>query len=239
MNEESQNRNATPSNAPPPPPAEPSERGSILTGLLKAPHSVGDALAGARDLSGAGLSLLLAGIAFHAVYGFAFGLFGGLSVGAMAAAKSALVALFALLLCMPSLYVFSCVGGAPLTLGQTVALGSSVLAMIGLLLIGLAPVAWLFSASTDSLPFVVALNFVLWFIAVMFAVRYIGKLRQNPLFRRTGGIRFWFVVFMLVSLQMTTCLRPMLTRPEGSWWTGEKKFFLAHFGSCFETKRSR
>ena len=45
---------------------------------------------------------------------------------------------------------------------------------IALLLIGLAPVAWPFSASTDSLPFVVALNFVLWFIAVVHVLGAFG-----------------------------------------------------------------
>jgi hypothetical protein len=81
------------------------------------------------------------------------------------------------------------------------------------------------------------LSFALWFTAVMFGLRFIGSLRQNAFFQKAGGIRFWFVIFILVSLQMTTCLRPMLARPAGSWWTPEKKFFLAHFGSCFETKK--
>ena len=39
---------------------------------------------------------------------------------------------------------------------------------------------------------------------------------------------------ILVTLQMTTCLRPLLAKPEQGWWTGEKKFFLAHLASVFE-----
>jgi hypothetical protein len=144
-----------------------------------------------------------------------------------------------LLLCLPSLYVFSSVGGAPLTLSQTIMLGAACLAMIGLLLIGLAPVAWLFAVSTESLPFVVVLTFLLWFIAVCFAIRCIRRSRTNPVFQRIGGIGIWFIIFIIVSLQMTTCMRPLLVKPDADkgWWTAEKKFFLGHFGSCFDDKK--
>ena len=51
---------------------------------------------------------------------------------------------------------------------------------------------------------------------------------------------FWFIVFVMVSLQMTTAMRPLLTTPDKDrgWWTSEKQFFLAHFGSCFDSAKS-
>ena len=110
------------------------------------------------------------------------------------------------------------------------------MAMLGLLLMGLAPVAWLFAASTDCAPFVVALTVILWFVALCFAARFIGKLETNPLFRFAGGIKLWFVILTLVTLQMATCMRPMLRKPEAGWWTGEKKFFLSHFTSTLKEK---
>jgi hypothetical protein len=105
--------------------------------------------------------------------------------------------------------------------------------MIGLLLVGLAPVAWLFAVSTASLPFVVFLIFFVWVIAVGFAIRLVARLRGGGVYHRVAGINVWFVVFFLVSLQMSTVMRPMLTTSPKGWWTSEKQFFLNHFGSCF------
>ena len=210
-----------------------------ISALLRAPLQIGQDLAEGKDLFRSGLYFLAVTLILHAIFGFAVGLFGGLSMGIMAAVKAPLIAFCSLLLCFPSLYVFSSVGGAPLNLGQTFMLGASCLAMVGILLIGLAPVAWLFAVSTESLPFVVMLIFVLWMVSVAFAVRYINKLKEVPLFRRTSGIGAWFVIFALVSLQMTTCLRPLLGKPDPArgWWTSEKKFFLAHYGSTFDDEK--
>ncbi|MBP7276008.1 MAG: hypothetical protein KBA51_07380, partial [Kiritimatiellae bacterium] len=107
----------------------------------------------------------------------------------------------------------------------------------GLLLVGLAPVAWLFAVSTQSLPFMVILALLIWMVALLFAARYVGKLRSHPLFHRQGGIKMWFVILIVVTLQMTTCMRPMMAKPEQGWWTGEKQSFLPHFGSTFEQQK--
>jgi len=226
-----------------PPPVPQFEKPAYVEGriaaLLRAPSQIGQDLADGKDVFRSGVNFLVTALVLHAIFGFAVGLFGGLSVGLMAAVKTPLIAACSLLLCFPSLYVFSSVGGAPLKLGQTFMLGTSCLAMVGVLLIGLAPVAWLFAVSTESLPFVVMLIFVLWMVSVAFAVRYINKLKEVPLFRRTSGIGAWFVIFALVSLQMTTCLRPLLGKPDPArgWWTSEKKFFLAHYGSTFDDEK--
>lgn len=224
---------------PVPPLATPVHVENRIAALLKAPAQIGVTLAAGEGLVGGGIYFLVCALILHAVFGFAIGLFGGWSVGGMAAVKAPLIAACSLVLCLPSLYVFSAVGGAPLSLRQTFMLGTSCLAMVGLLLIGLAPVAWLFAVSTENLPFVVMLVFVLWVISLSFAARYIGKLRVVPLLQRTGGIGAWFMVLALVSLQMTTCMRPLLVKPDPvkGWWTGEKSFFLAHFGSTFDDEK--
>ena len=108
--------------------------------------------------------------------------------------------------------------------------------MFGFILVGLAPVAWLFAVSTENLPFIVVLTVLVWLIAVFFAARYVDRLKTTRLFQRQAGIRMWFLVLILVTLQMATCMRPMLARPENGWWTSRKAFFLAHFGSTFEKR---
>jgi len=229
--------------SPTPPPPMPdsdmaTDSGNIVTSLLKAPTKVADAIALQRkELVSSAALLLVVAVVCHAVFGFAVGLFGGWSVAIMDTVKVPLVAVCSLLLCFPSLYVFACVAGSPLSLSQTVALGCSCLAMVGLLLVGLAPVAWLFAVSTESLPFIVILVLLIWLIALSFASRYVGKLRANPLFQKQAGIKMWFLILIVVTLQMTTCMRPMLAKPESGWWTGGKQFFLSHFGSTFEERK--
>ncbi len=215
----------------------PSQTGNIVASLLKAPENVAETIANRNKPLATGVTLLVAAAMFHAVFGLAMGLYGGWSVAIMDMAKIPLVAVCSLLLCYPSLYVFSCVGGTPLSLSQTFLLGASCLAMLGLLLVGLAPVAWLFSVSTESLPFVTMLALFIWLIAASFAVRYIGKLQVHALFKKAGGIKLWFFVLVLVTVQMVTCMRPILTAPKAGWWTGEKMFFLQHFGSTFEARK--
>lgn len=211
--------------------------GNIVASLLKAPEHVAEAIANRKDPLVAGVKLLCAAIVFHAVFGLAMGLFGGWQVAVMDVVKVPLVAVCSLLLCYPSLYVFACVGGTPLCLSQVFFLGASCLAMTGLLLVGLAPVAWLFSISTANLPFVTMLALFIWIFAILFTVRYIEKLRAQALFQKSGGIRLWLLVLVVVTLQMVTCMRPILTTPKAGWWTGEKMFFLQHFGSTFDTQK--
>jgi hypothetical protein len=209
--------------------------GHALGRLLKAPLSVAQDIAAGEATIQMGLFFLVAAAVCYALFGLAVGLFSGWSVAWMTAVKAPMIALFSLLLCFPSLYVFSCVGGSALSIKQTFALGTSCLAISGLLLVGLAPVAWLFAISTANLSFVVLLTFFTWLVAIGFMARYIGKIKRSTVFERFGGIGVWFVIFILVTLQMTTVLRPILTKPDSArgWWTSEKQFFLQHYGSCF------
>lgn len=213
---------ARPEPAPPPP-------GQMVAVLLKSPETVAGMIAGDRSLGPSSLVFLVWGLLAHAVFGFALGFFGGWQVAVMDAVKAPLVAVCALLLCFPSLYVFACVAGLPLTLSQAFSLGCAILAMFGLLLVGLAPVTWLFAVSTASIPFMVILTLLVWIVAAVFAARLLEKLRAAPFFEQTGGIKVWFFVLILVTFQMTTAMRPFLTPPQAGWWTAEKKFFLTHF----------
>ena len=228
--------NAAPGSTPPPVPPDPAapETRNIASTLLKNPLRISGLIAGQRNLLRSSLALLLVALACHVVFGLAVGLFGGWTVAAMDMAKIPLVALCSLLLCFPSLYVFTCVAGSPLSIAQTFVLGASCLAMVGLILVGLAPVAWLFAVSTDNLSFVTLLAFLIWLVAIGLAGRYVDKLGAQPLLSRQAGIKAWFLILILVTLQMTTCMRPLLSSPEQGWWTGGKQFFLAHFVSTFE-----
>ena len=208
----------------------------LVAALLKEPAHIAGLIAGRAELFRPALLLLFTGLAGHVVFGAAVGLFGGWPVAAMDAVKMPLVGLGSLLLCFPSLYVFTCVAGMPLTLPQAFALGSACFAMVSLILVGLAPVAWLFAVSTASRAFITLLAFLLWLVAVGFAGRFVEKLRSVPALQRQAGLKLWFAILLLVTLQMATCMRPLLSAPgERGWWTSEKLFFLSHFSQTLNS----
>ena len=229
----------TPSPAPNPPPPPPGfaapETNGPVAALLKNPRRLADSIAARQNVPSSIAALFAVGLAGHAAFGLAIGLFSGWTVAAMDAVKMPLAGAGALLLCFPSLYVFSCVAGSPLSIPQSIALGSAAFAMVGLVLLALAPVAWLFAVSTANLPFVALLAFLLWLVALGFAARFAEKLGANSLFRRRAGVNLWLCILALATLQMATCLRPMLAQPENGWRDSGKLFFLAHFAQTLET----
>ena len=234
---------AAPAAAPAPAPAAapaPAEPGS-LSELLKTPDRYSLGIVGDGDLGPRVALALAAAVAGFALYFFAAGFFAGWRTALLDAAKGAGTALFAFALCLPSLYVFSCVSGATLRAGQIVAAGAACLATAGLLLAALAPVLWLFAVSSSSPGFVTTLAVLLAVPAAWFAVRpALGLMRAGGV-RSTAGLRLWLAVLAVVALQTVTLLRPMLAAPEksaeGEAATAEaaapsapeKMFFLEHF----------
>jgi len=212
---------------------------SALGNLLKAPMRLIRRIDEDDSLPALTVQLFFWGLAFHAAYGFAMALFDSAGVAFVTAGKAPLIAFCSVLLCMPSLYVFSCVAGLPITITQSFALAGATLAMTGLLLLGLTPVTWLFSVSTDSLPFVVIINVLAWAVAVSFAFRFFGVLNRSGAKKKTGGLKWWLVIYVIVSLQMATTMRPLLSEAEQGWQMQQKKFFLAHFrDSIARTRRN-
>ena len=229
------------SNSPNPPPVPPApapvhseldERyhRNELGALLKAPAWLVVQIDDDGALLGRALRMAFWGLVFHAIFGLALGLFGGWSAAGMAAVKLPLIALCSMLLCFPSMYVFACVGGMSLSVPQAAALAGAILAVTGLLLLALAPVAWLFVVSTNNLSFVVLLTLLIWLVASGFARGFLSRLKTSVNLSRLTGLNWWLVIYLLVTWQMTTFLRPLLGLSADGWWTGEKMFFLVHFG---------
>ena len=172
---------------------------------------------------------VLAGIAGYALFGLAAGFFAGPVVALLDAAKGAGIALFSFVLCLPGLYVFTCISGTSLAMPQIVAAGGACLAMTGFMLAALAPVLWLFAVSSGSVAFVTVLTFALAFLSAFFALRPTRALASVGAVRSLVGLRVWFVVLVFVSLQMVTLLRPMLAAKKPDAKPVGKCFFLSHF----------
>ncbi len=132
------------------------------------------------------------------------------------------------LLCLPSLYVFSSVAGAGQSVRETTLALAMGVALIGVLLVALAPVTWLFSQSTDQPVVMGALHVIALLVSAAVGVRLVGKVMRALNGRPIPGIRAWGFMFVVVMLQMTTTLRPLVGEFDGVW-AQDRMFFLEHW----------
>jgi|SRR3954468_2430866 hypothetical protein len=146
--------------------------------------------------------------------------------------------LISTLICLPSLYIFTCLSGSQARLGEICGLLAGLLTLMTLLLIGFAPVAWLFSQSSNSIIGMAVLHLAFWFIATFFGLRFLEAGFSHSRSRSSAGLYAWIIIFILVALQMTTALRPIIgTAPD--LLPKQKKFFLSHWGDEMEAAAKR
>ena len=102
------------------------------------------------------------------------------------------------------------------------------IALTSLLLLGFAPIAWVFSQATSSLAFVGGLHLAFLvsscFVGLRLVKRTLDAMNDAPL----GGLRLWSALFVVVLFQMTTTLRPLVGPSEGITLK-ERLFFLEHW----------
>lgn len=145
---------------------------------------------------------------------------------------------FAGVICFPSLAIFATLAGARITIAQLAACFAGSLALAGLLLLGFAPAVWIFAESTDSFGFMGILALGAWGVALYFALRFLKAAVFATGGTQRGPLLVWSVVFLLVTVQMTTSLRPILGRSD-DFLTHEKKFFLQHWADTFDRSLPR
>jgi hypothetical protein len=199
---------------------------TTLNRLLKQPQLTARAIASGDQIPIA--NFLGGALACFAVYGLASGFFQGNTQIVVAALKVPLIVFGSALLCLPSFYVFTSLAGSELSPWRTSAILAGFCAVLGLLMMGMIPVAWLFSVSTKSILFVFWMHLIMWLAALIFSRTYLQNAFQSPAERR--AVRLWTLLFILVSFQMTTHLRPVLWRDPGeSLLTSGKLSFVEHF----------
>jgi hypothetical protein len=174
---------------------------------------------------------LLVTLVSACIYGLVTGTFSGGEQLLAAPVKIAGGLFLSAAICLPSLYIFSCLGGARASLSGICGLLAAFLALMTILLIGFAPVAWVFSQSTASVAAMGSLHLLFWFIATGFGLRLLerGFYHHGA---QGGMVRIWMIIFLLVALQMTTALRPLVgTAP--TWLPATKQFFITHWMEAF------
>lgn len=235
MNENNETQSdMNPGNPPPLPAAKPlaplPENPSIkdlFEALLRRPAELAR-----HKASGEGSTLLrfgLIALGSIVVFGFVLGTFAyGHQLWA-APLKLGAGLLFAGLICFPSLYIFSSLAGSDASAGKMGGLLAGMLALSGLLLLGFAPALWIFAQGTASFGFMGLLAITSWLVALAFSFRFLKMALRETGATQDAPLLIWISIFLLVTLQLSTSLRPILGRSD-KFLTTEKKFFLAHWG---------
>ena len=187
-----------------------------------------------------GAGKLIAAMLFTAflcslIYGVVAGTFSGGTQLWAAPVKIAAGLMISAAICLPSLYIFTCLSGSQARLIEVGGLLAGLLMLMTILLIGFAPVAWIFSQSTESLAWMGTLHLLFWFVATLFGVRFMKAGFSHANAKSHAGLNVWIVIFLLVALQMTTALRPILGKSD-TFFPTEKKFFIGHWFDCLKSQ---
>jgi hypothetical protein len=181
------------------------------------------------------IGIMLFGVVIgSAIYG---GVVGSFSMGNqiwMAAIKVALGLLVTGIICLPSLYIFACISGSRASFSEVCGLVVGLMLIMTLLLLGFAPVAWLFSQSTQSLACMGMLHLGFWLVATLFGIRFMNHGFSYSEARSAAGLNTWIIIFVLVALQMTTALRPILGKAK-TFLPETKQSFVSHWAECVRT----
>ncbi len=235
-------------NTPPMPPKLPNERprlGDDPAERVPIPHAFAAIEALLRQprrllfqLRQPGAGKLIAEMLFiaffcSAVYGVVAGTFSGGTQLWAAPVKIALGLMISAAICLPSLYIFTCLSGSRARLAEVAGLLAGLLMLMTILLVGFAPVAWIFSQSTESLAWMGTLHILFWFVATLFGVRFMKNGFSHAEAKSQAGVNVWIIIFLLVALQMTTALRPIIGKADNFFPT-EKKFFIGHWFDCLK-----
>ena len=162
------------------------------------------------------------------IFGIVNGLFSGGIQIFFAAVKYPLGLFISAIICLPSLYIFLSLTGLDLKLRSVIGIFLFSITLISILLVGMAPVLWIFSQSTEQATFMGALNFVFWIISIIFGFNLLIRILKFLSKKEAGFIVVWVIIFVLVTFQMSTTLRPLIGKSD-TFITHEKRFFIDHW----------
>ncbi|MGC6427037.1 MAG: hypothetical protein ACON5H_08590 [Akkermansiaceae bacterium] len=202
---------------------------AVFECLLKHPHSLINTIRQSENPRLLVGKLILLASGGFLIFGFTLGSFSFQNQLWAAPLKTILGLTIATLICLPSLCIFSALTGTSLSIKEIGQGMAGALALIAALLLGFTPVLWVFSQSTDSEPFFGFLVLIAWLIAVFFGTGLLLKMLDHTGTKKKAPLRIWIGIFLLVSLQMSTTLRPIIGTSD-SLFTNEKRFFIEHWG---------
>lgn len=208
----------------------------ILNSLLKKPLSVIYEL---NQSPGGMLGILcLIILVCLSIFGLVLGLFSAGDQLWAAPVKVVGGVLFSGLICLPSLYIFGALGGMDAKIQGVAGLMLTFLAITSLLLVGFAPVVWLFSTSSNSLVFFGFLSLGIWLVCLIFGLRVIARASRSMGGGQGNHLAIWAIIFAMVTLQMTTSLRPIIGKSDSFLNLEEKRFFIRYWFEVMEDENN-
>jgi hypothetical protein len=206
---------------------EPATLWNVIAALLKQPGQVVYELLQGRAAAVLG-ALSLVAVVSLALYGVVVGSLEGGAQYWIAPAKIVSGSAVAAVICLPSLFVFLCLNGADARVRPVAGLLAASICLMAILLVSLAPIAWIFSQSTDSVALMASLHILLWITALGFGLRLLSKAAVIAWSGASSKLGVWTCIYVLVCLQMMTAVRPIVGTAE-TFLPTEKQFFLAHW----------
>jgi hypothetical protein len=178
------------------------------------------------------LNVLLVNIVCLSAYGLVVGSFSGGIQWYMSPIKIIAGLILAITFCYPSFYIFICLAGIDVKPGKALLVLLSSISVFSILIVGFAPIAWVFSQSTGTVFFIGFFHLLFWFISTLFGMRVLLKAAGSLKCKNMFYPLFWILIFLITSLQMMTALRPMIGTAD-TILPKEKMFFMYHWGKLF------
>lgn len=196
---------------------------TIIPQFLQNPQEFYESIQRGEKLKSKAISLFLSTLTFLIIYGFATGLSRSWLQALSTAVKMPILFLLTLAFTLPALYFFALallnIQFSAMQAGVVILSGVGVTAF---LLLGLAPVALFFSATSSNYPFfqLLAVVFVAisGFVGLYYILRGIAWVdKNNELQSNSIGsilLKAWVFLYAFVGAQMTWRLSPFIANPK-------------------------
>jgi hypothetical protein len=165
-------------------------------------------------------AMLIASVAFFALYGAVMGSSHSLWQAFSSAVKLPLLFLTTLIVCAPTLYFFNLNFGSNQSLSQNIALMLTTITVTSVLLLSFAPVVTFFLLTTSQYQFFKLLNVGVFSISGIVGVVFLSRGMQ--IVSHGGGegrgarrtvVWLWIALYAFVGSQMAWTLRPFVGAP--------------------------
>jgi hypothetical protein len=164
--------------------------------------------------------LLISSAVFFGIYGLIIGSSHSWMQAISSFFKLPSLYLLTLLICFPTLYIFSTIFGSKRSFKQYLTLLMTAEAIMSAILFGFAPVTLFFLISTQSYEFFLLLNVAILsltgFLGIKFFYEGMQMLAEPEIpgqKTRTQLLQFWLLLYAFVGTQMAWTLRPFFGSP--------------------------
>lgn len=177
-------------------------------------------IASERDLPNYIADMLIVTTLLMALYGLLVGVNVGGRQMLMNPVKLPWLLILTLALCVPSLHIFSAFLGSKLTFAQNLALATTSVAIIAIVLTAFAPIVWFFMFASNHYEFGVLVNLVAFCIAGLLGVSYLFSAARHlyqsyPQPQRfLGFLTMWIMLYGIVGAQMAYNLGPYFRKTD-------------------------